>query len=43
MSERIRLDLALEQRGLVPLAGADLEAANKQASELKPLDPAGLK
>jgi phosphate transport system substrate-binding protein len=33
----------LEQRGLVPLAGADLEAANKQATELKPLDPAGLK
>lgn len=33
----------LEQRGLVPLRGADLEAANKQATELKPLDPAGLK
>ena len=33
----------LEQRGLVPLAGADLEASNKQATELKPLDPAGLK
>ena len=33
----------LEQRGLVPLAGADLEGANKQATELKPLDPAGLK
>jgi len=33
----------LEQRGLVPLAGAELEAANKQATELKPLDPAGLK
>ena len=34
---------SLEQRGLVPLAGADLEGANKQATELKPLDPAGLK
>ena len=33
----------LEQRGLVPLAGADAEAAGKQASELKPLDPATLK
>ena len=33
----------LEGRGLVPLAGADAEAANKQASELKPLDPASLK
>jgi phosphate transport system substrate-binding protein len=33
----------LEQRGLVPMSGADLEAANKQATELKPLDPAGLK
>jgi phosphate transport system substrate-binding protein len=33
----------LEQRGLVPLVGADLEASNKQATELKPLDPAGLK
>ena len=33
----------LEQRGLVPLRGADLEAANTQATELKPLDPAGLK
>ena len=33
----------LEQRGLVPLAGADLEGATKQATELKPLDPASLK
>ena len=33
----------LEQRGLVPLAGADLEGANNQATALKPLDPAGLK
>ncbi len=33
----------LEQRGLVPLGGADAEAAGKQASELKPLDPATLK
>jgi len=33
----------LEQRGLVPLAGADLDASNKQATELKPLDPASLK
>ena len=33
----------LEQRGLVPLGGADLEAANKQSTELKPLDPASLK
>ena len=33
----------LEGRGLVPLGGADAEAATKQASELKPLDPAGLK
>ena len=33
----------LEQRGLVPLGGADLEGATKQSTELKPLDPAGLK
>ena len=33
----------LEQRGLVPLSGADAEAANAQATELKPLDPATLK
>jgi len=33
----------LEGRGLVPLGGADAEAAGKQATELKPLDPAGLK
>ena len=32
----------LEQRGLVPLGQADLEASNKQANELKPLDAAGL-
>ena len=34
---------ALQKRGLVPLAGADSAAAVKQASELKPLDPATLK
>ena len=33
----------LEKRGLVPFAGADAEAAGKQASEMKPLDPATLK
>ena len=33
----------LEKRGLVPLAGADAEGAGKQATELKPLDPATLK
>ena len=33
----------LEQRGLVPLGGADAAAAGRQASELKPLDPATLK
>jgi phosphate transport system substrate-binding protein len=33
----------LEERGLVPLGGADLEGATKQSTELKPLDPAGLK
>ena len=34
---------SLEKRGLVPFAGADAETASKQASELKPLDPATLK
>ena len=33
----------LEGRGLVPLGGAEAEAASKQAVDLKPLDPAGLK
>ena len=33
----------LEKRGLVPFAGADADAATKQASELKPLDPSTLK
>jgi phosphate transport system substrate-binding protein len=33
----------LEQRGLVPLGGADADTSNKQATELKPLDPATLK
>ena len=33
----------LEKRGLVPFAGADAQAANAQASALKPLDPATLK
>jgi phosphate transport system substrate-binding protein len=33
----------LEKRGLVPFAGGDAQAALKQASELKPLDPATLK
>ena len=33
----------LEKRGLVPFAGADAEAAAKQAGELKPLDPSTLK
>ena len=33
----------LEKRGLVPFAGADAEAAAKQATELKRLDPASLK
>jgi len=33
----------LEQRGLVPLTGADAEAAGRQATEMKPLDPATLK
>ena len=34
---------ALEKKGLVPFAAADAEAAAKQATELKPLDPATLK
>ncbi|WP_344700529.1 substrate-binding domain-containing protein [Sphingomonas limnosediminicola] len=33
----------LERRGLVPFGGADATAATQQATELKPLDPAGLK
>jgi phosphate transport system substrate-binding protein len=33
----------LEKRGLVPLTGTDSETAAKQATELKPLDPANLK
>lgn len=33
----------LEQRGLVPLGDADAAASTKQATGLKPLDPAGLK
>jgi phosphate transport system substrate-binding protein len=33
----------LERRGLVPFGGADSTAAAQQASELKPLDPSGLK
>ena len=33
----------LERRGLVPLSAVDAEAANRQASELKPLDAAALK
>ncbi len=33
----------LEMRGLVPLVGADAEAANRQARELKPVDPATIK
>ena len=33
----------LQKRGLVPLTGADADASNKQATELKPLDPATLK
>lgn len=33
----------LERRGLVPFGGADADAAGRQASELKPLDPASLK
>lgn len=34
---------ALERKGLVPFGGADAAAAARQANELKPLDPAGLK
>ncbi len=34
---------ALERKGLVPFAGADAAAAEKQASDLAPLDPSGLK
>ncbi|MEO7655618.1 MAG: substrate-binding domain-containing protein [Sphingomicrobium sp.] len=34
---------SLQRKGLVPFAGAEAEAASKQASELKPLDPTGLK
>lgn len=33
----------LERRGLVPFGGNDATAASQQATELKPLDPAGLK
>ena len=33
----------LERVGLVPFAGADAEAAAKQAADLKPLDPSTLK
>lgn len=33
----------LERRGLVPLSGADAEAAAKQSAALAPLDPGGLK
>ena len=34
---------ALERVGLVPFAGSDAAAASQQASDLKPLDPAGVK
>jgi phosphate transport system substrate-binding protein len=34
---------ALEKKGLVPFGGADADGASKQATDLKPLDPAGLK
>ena len=34
---------ALEKRGLVPFAGAVAESATKQATDLSPLDPSGLK
>jgi phosphate transport system substrate-binding protein len=34
---------SLERVGLVPFAGADADAAANQATELKPLDPSGLK
>ena len=33
----------LERRGLVPFGGAEAGSATTQASELKPLDPSGLK
>jgi phosphate transport system substrate-binding protein len=33
----------LEKKGLVPFSGADATAASKQATDLTPLDPAGLK
>jgi phosphate transport system substrate-binding protein len=33
----------LEKRGLVPFGGTDAQAAARQASELKPLDPSTLK
>jgi phosphate transport system substrate-binding protein len=36
-------DGPLEQRGLVPLAGAEAEASARQAKELKPLDASTLK
>jgi phosphate transport system substrate-binding protein len=36
-------DGPLERVGLVPFAGADADAAAKQASDLKPLDPSTLK
>jgi phosphate transport system substrate-binding protein len=34
---------ALERLGLVPLGDADAATSARQATELKPLDPAGLK
>jgi phosphate transport system substrate-binding protein len=34
---------ALERVGLVPFGGADAAAASQQVTELKPLDPSGLK
>ncbi len=34
---------SLEKRGLVPFAGADAEAATRQATELKPVDSSTLK
>ncbi len=34
---------SLQRKGLVPFSGAEAEGAARQASELKPLDPAGLK
>jgi hypothetical protein len=33
----------LERRGLVPFGGTEAGSATTQASELKPLDPSGLK